>query len=205
MLCFSSARVGLIVGSTQSLRCEFQATTGYRSHLHGTHPACRARYRVPTSASVLSLSLCLQGTHRDRPRNLARDLCRRRWKRSPTGPGLGANVLIGDRDEALRCGRYPSENRLGSTSLQASRAIARAKEDVDKGDVDKEESDKDESAQSSSELASANTGSSISIVGVKSFTPKETSMSDLVIVGFDNQTDADRVFDRSDPIAEGSI
>ncbi|MEH2513716.1 hypothetical protein V1291_005070 [Nitrobacteraceae bacterium AZCC 1564] len=110
LLCFSSPRVGLIVGSTQSLRCEFHATTGHRYIYAG-----RIR-RVgldigATTAGVLSWAVLaknsrigpgtLRGTYVGASGSLA------------FGPGLGANVLIGGSRRSIALQPISIERKIG--------------------------------------------------------------------------------------------
>lgn len=110
LLCFSSARVGLIVGSTQSLRCEFHATAGHRYIYTG-----RIR-RVgldigATSGGILSWLVIaknsrvgpgtLRGTYVGAGGSVA------------FGPGLGANVLIGGSRRSIALQPISIERQIG--------------------------------------------------------------------------------------------
>lgn len=110
LLCFSSARVGLVVGSTQSLRCEFHATTGHRYIYEG-----RIR-RVgldigATSAGVLSW-LVLARSSRVGPGTLRGTYVGASGSVS-LGPGLGANVLIGGSRRSIALQPISIERKVG--------------------------------------------------------------------------------------------
>jgi hypothetical protein len=110
LLCFSSPRVGLILGSTQSLRCEFHATTGHRYIYEGR--IRRVGLDVgATSAGILSWAVLarnsrigpgtLRGTYVGAGGSVA------------FGPGLGANVLIGGSRRSIALQPISIERKIG--------------------------------------------------------------------------------------------
>jgi hypothetical protein len=111
LLCFSSPRIGLIVGSSQSLRCEFHALrTGHRYIYAG-----RIR-RVgldigATSAGVLSW-LVLSKNSRIGPGTL-RGTYVGAGGSVAFGPGLGANVLIGGSRRSVALQPISIERKIG--------------------------------------------------------------------------------------------
>jgi Protein of unknown function (DUF992) len=110
LLCFSSARIGLIVGSSQSLRCEFHATTGHRYIYTG-----RIR-RVgidigATSGGILSW-LVLAKNSRVGPGTL-RGTYVGAGGSVAFGPGLGANVLIGGSRRSIALQPISIERQIG--------------------------------------------------------------------------------------------
>lgn len=110
LLCFSSARVGLIVGSTQSLRCEFQAATGHQYIYTGQIRRIGLDLGV-TSGGVLSWAVLaknsrigpgtLRGTYVGGSGSVA------------FGPGLGANVLIGGSRRSIALQPISIEQNIG--------------------------------------------------------------------------------------------
>ena len=99
LLCFSEPRVGLVLGSTQAMRCVF---TKLRSHRQYVYEGRIRRVGLDigvTSAGTLSWAVfarnsrigpgTLRGSYVGASGNLA------------LGPGLGANVLIGGLDKSI--------------------------------------------------------------------------------------------------------
>ena len=93
LLCASAPRVGMVVGSAQSLRCEFHATNPPRQYVYVGRIRRVGLDLGVTSAGVLSWTVfarnsrigpgTLRGNYVGASGNVA------------LGPGLGANVLIG--------------------------------------------------------------------------------------------------------------
>jgi Protein of unknown function (DUF992) len=93
LLCASAPRVGMVVGSAQSLRCEFHATNPPRQYVYVGRIRRVGLDLGVTSAGVLSWAVfarnsrigpgTLRGNYVGASGNVA------------LGPGLGANVLIG--------------------------------------------------------------------------------------------------------------
>src|SRR5437868_6550918 len=93
LLCFSSPRIGLVLGSAQSLRCVFYANRPPRQYIYEGRIRRVGLDLGVTSAGTLSWAVfaknsrigsgTLRGNYVGASGNLA------------LGPGLGANVLIG--------------------------------------------------------------------------------------------------------------
>lgn len=93
LLCFSTPRVGLVLGSTQSLRCEFYASRPPRQYIYEGRIRRVGLDLGVTSAGTLSWAVfaknsrigpgSMRGSYVGASGNVA------------LGPGLGANVLIG--------------------------------------------------------------------------------------------------------------
>ena len=93
LLCASAPRVGMVLGSAQSLRCEFHATNPPRQYVYVGRIRRVGLDLGVTSAGVLSWAVfarnsrigpgTLRGNYVGASGNVA------------LGPGLGANVLIG--------------------------------------------------------------------------------------------------------------
>src|SRR4029450_6195884 len=93
LLCFSTPRVGLVLGSAQSLRCVFYARRPPRQYIYEGRIRRVGRELGLTGAGTLSWAVLaknsrigpgtLRGSYVGASGNVA------------LGPGLGANVLIG--------------------------------------------------------------------------------------------------------------
>lgn len=93
LLCFSNARVGLIVGSTQSLRCEFRKRRSSHRYIYEGRIRRIGLDLGATRGGILTWVVLaknsrvgpgtLRGTYVGASGNIS------------FGPGLGANVLIG--------------------------------------------------------------------------------------------------------------
>jgi Protein of unknown function (DUF992) len=93
LLCASTPRIGMVVGSAQSLRCEFHATNPPRQYVYVGRIRRVGLDLGATSAGVLSWAVfarnsrigpgTLRGSYAGASGNVA------------VGPGIGANVLIG--------------------------------------------------------------------------------------------------------------
>jgi hypothetical protein len=93
LLCFSTPRIGLVLGSSQSLRCVFHALRSSRRYIYEGRIRRVGLDLGVTSAGTLSWAVfarnsrigpaSMRGSYVGASGNLA------------VGPGLGANVLIG--------------------------------------------------------------------------------------------------------------
>ncbi|WP_424630593.1 DUF992 domain-containing protein [Bradyrhizobium sp. SYSU BS000235] len=110
LLCFSSARVGLIVGSTQSLRCEFHATTGQRYIYTGR--IRRVGLDIGATAGGVLSWLVLSKNSRIGPGTL-RGTYIGAGGSVAFGPGLGANVLIGGSRRSVALQPISIERNIG--------------------------------------------------------------------------------------------
>ena len=110
LLCFSSARVGLIVGSTQSLRCEFHATTGQRYIYAGR--IRRVGLDIGATAGGVLSWLVLAKNSRVGPGTL-RGTYVGAGGSVAFGPGLGANVLIGGSRRSIALQPISVERSVG--------------------------------------------------------------------------------------------
>ena len=111
LLCFSEPRVGLVLGSTQAMRCVF---TKLRSHRQYVYEGRIRRVGLDigvTSAGTLSWAVfarnsrvgpgTLRGSYVGASGNLA------------LGPGLGANVLIGGSRRSIMLQPISIERSIG--------------------------------------------------------------------------------------------
>jgi hypothetical protein len=110
LLCSSSARVGLILGSTQSLRCEFNATTGHRYSYVGR--IRRAGIDIGATAGGVLSWLVIAKNSRIGPGTL-RGIYVGAGGSVSFGPGLGANVLIGGSRRSIALQPISVERNIG--------------------------------------------------------------------------------------------
>lgn len=110
LLCFSSPRVGLIVASTQTLRCEFHATTGYQYIYAGR--IRRVGLDIGATAGGVLSWLVLARNSRIGPGTL-RGTYVGAGGSVAFGPGLGANVLIGGSRRSIALQPISIERQIG--------------------------------------------------------------------------------------------
>lgn len=111
LMCFSTPRVGLILGSTQSLRCVFYAQRPPRQYIYEGRVRRVGLDLGVTSAGTLSWavfaknshfgSATLRGSYVGASGNVA------------FGPGLGANVLIGGSRRSVMLQPLSIERSIG--------------------------------------------------------------------------------------------
>src|SRR5262249_7025855 len=93
LLCASTPRVGLVVGSTQSLRCEFHAISPPRQYVYVGRIRRVGLDLGATTAGSLSWAVFARNSHIG-PGTLRGSYVGASGNVA-LGPGLGANVLIG--------------------------------------------------------------------------------------------------------------
>jgi len=111
LLCFSSPRVGLVLGSAQSLRCVFYATRPPRQYIYEGRVSRVGLDFGVTTAGTLSWAVfaknsrigshTLRGNYVGAGANVA------------LGPGLGANVLIGGSRRSIMLQPLSIERSIG--------------------------------------------------------------------------------------------
>lgn len=111
LLCFSEPRVGLVLGSAQSMRCVFHALNPHRQYIYEGRIRRVGLDLGVTSASTLSWAVfaknsrigpgTLRGSYVGASANLA------------FGPGLGANVLIGGSRRSVMLQPLSIERSIG--------------------------------------------------------------------------------------------
>ncbi|SFH69000.1 DUF992 domain-containing protein [Bradyrhizobium sp. Gha] len=111
LLCFSEARVGLVLGSAQSLRCVFYASRPPRQYIYEGRIRRIGLDIGVTSAGTLSWAVLaknsrigpgtLRGSYVGASGNVA------------LGPGLGANVLIGGSRRSVMLQPLSVERSIG--------------------------------------------------------------------------------------------
>jgi hypothetical protein len=111
LLCFSTPRVGLVLGSAQSLRCVFHAVRPPRQYIYEGRIRRAGIDLGVTSAGTLSWAVfaknsrvgpgTLRGSYVGASGNLA------------FGPGLGANVLIGGSRRSVMLQPLSVERSIG--------------------------------------------------------------------------------------------
>ena len=111
LLCFSNPRVGLVLGSAQSLRCVFHARNPPRQYIYEGRIRRVGLDLGVTSAGTLSWAVLaknsrigpgtLRGNYVGASGNLA------------FGPGLGANVLIGGSRQSVMLQPLSVERSIG--------------------------------------------------------------------------------------------
>jgi hypothetical protein len=111
LVCFSSARVGLVLGSAQSLRCVFNAQRPPRQYVYEGRIRRVGLDLGVTSAGTLSWAVfarnsqigpgTLRGSYVGASGNIA------------FGPGLGANVLIGGSRRSVMLQPLSIERSIG--------------------------------------------------------------------------------------------
>jgi hypothetical protein len=111
LLCFSEPRVGLVLGSAQSMRCVFHALHSGRQYLYEGRIRRIGLDLGVTSAGTLSWAVfarnsrigpgTLRGNYVGASANLA------------LGPGLGANVLIGGSRRSIALQPLSIERSIG--------------------------------------------------------------------------------------------
>jgi hypothetical protein len=111
LLCFSTPRVGLVLGSTQSLRCVFYASRPPRQYIYEGRIRRVGLDLGVTSAGTLSWAVfarnsrigsgTLRGSYVGASGNVA------------LGPGLGANVLIGGSRRSIMLQPLSIERSIG--------------------------------------------------------------------------------------------
>lgn len=111
LLCFSEPRVGLVLGSAQSLRCVFHALNPPRQYIYEGRIRRVGLDLGVTSAGTLSWAVfaknsrvgpgTLRGSYVGASGNLA------------FGPGLGANVLIGGSRRSVMLQPLSIERSIG--------------------------------------------------------------------------------------------
>jgi len=111
LLCFSTPRVGLVLGSTQSLRCVFYASRPPRQYVYEGRIRRVGLDLGVTSAGTLSWGVLarnsqvgpgtLRGSYVGASGNVA------------LGPGLGANVLIGGSRRSVMLQPLSIERSIG--------------------------------------------------------------------------------------------
>lgn len=111
LLCFSEPRVGLVLGSAQSLRCVFTASRPPRQYVYEGRIRRVGLDLGVTSASTLSWAVfarnsrigpaTLRGSYVGASANVA------------LGPGLGANVLIGGSRRTIMLQPISVERSIG--------------------------------------------------------------------------------------------
>ncbi|MCA1436752.1 DUF992 domain-containing protein [Bradyrhizobium sp. BRP20] len=111
LLCFSEPRVGLVLGSTQSLRCVFDGVRPARRYIYEGRIRRLGLDLGVTSAGTLSWAVfartsrigagTLRGSYVGASGNFA------------LGPGLGANVLIGGSRRSIMLQPISIERSIG--------------------------------------------------------------------------------------------
>ena len=111
LLCFSEPRVGLVLGSAQSLRCVFYARRSQRQYIYEGRIRRIGLDLGVTSAGTLSWGVLarnsrigpatLRGNYVGASGNIA------------VGPGLGANVLIGGSRRSIMLQPLSIERSIG--------------------------------------------------------------------------------------------
>ena len=111
LLCFSTPRVGLVLGSAQDLRCEFHMANPRRQYIYEGRIRRVGLDLGVTSAGTLSWAVLaknsrigpgtLRGNYVGASGNLA------------FGPGLGANVLIGGSRQSVMLQPLSVERSIG--------------------------------------------------------------------------------------------
>src|SRR5262245_41282289 len=111
LLCFSTPRVGLVIGSTQSLRCEFYAINPSRRYIYEGRIRRLGLDIGVTGSGTLSWAVfaknsrigpgTLRGSYVGASGNFA------------LGPGLGANVLIGGSRRSVMLQPVSVERTIG--------------------------------------------------------------------------------------------
>ena len=111
LLCFSEPRVGLVLGSAQSLRCVFRARTSQQQYIYEGRIRRIGLDLGVTSAGTLSWAVLARNS-RIGPATLRGNYVGASGAIA-LGPGLGANVLIGGSRRSIMLQPLSIERSIG--------------------------------------------------------------------------------------------